>query len=788
MNIDISLGPKTNDSSVAEINLEIAAHFLSILSQVDKNNKFTFQIFKDKKEFKQHFPRILHGTFDELKEELKVLNCKEDYGIFLTVNTTDFKGRKNENILKVRAFFVDLDGSPLGPILTAPISPHIIVESSLNRYHAYWIIEEAPLEKFTEIQNALIKKFNGDPAVRDLARVMRLPGFFHLKNTPYLTKIIKESGEPPISFERFCSAFNLSPALEREIASNPRMNLNSNFVLDVLKKSNMIMQKDSSYGSWTIHCPWERLHSTVDKGTKYYEPNSNGYSSHGFKCFHEHCKEKGIRDLFDFLKLGSTFPIEPMPLYRELPPSNPFPFEALGEILGNAARTLHRIIQAPDAICAQSLLGAIAHSCQPFVNVTMDGREYPISLNLITVGESGDRKSSTDKEALRPILERQKALIEHYRIALKEYNFQHDKWQSQKDKLLKENPFEATPEQFEMEEPVEPLKPLLLFEEPTYEGLVKYLDVGQPSVGLFSDEGGGFLGGYSMSKDQIQKAIAGFSSLWDGKPISRVRGGDGSSFMYGRRVSLHLMIQEIILSQVMENPIIEKQGFLPRFLIAFPESIAGTRTYVQENIREDPNLCRYWKQLQHIIELELPLETSPAPQNELKPRNLPLIKSAEKIWIEYYNANELELAPGMRLASIKRLANRTPEHVLRLAGNLAFFDDPSVVAIHPEFILKGVRLMEFYLNEALRIQGYFSIHPDLVQAKELLTWLWEKNREIVTLTQIYQYGPKKIRQKDKANKIMSILIEHGWAISTRTNDAGKEHKQAWRIREMTEKC
>lgn len=102
MNIDISLGPKTNDQPMVQINLDIAAHFLSILSQMDKNNKFTFQIFKDKKEFKHHYPRILHGTFDELKEELMVFNSKEDYGIFVAVNATDFKGRKNENILRIR--------------------------------------------------------------------------------------------------------------------------------------------------------------------------------------------------------------------------------------------------------------------------------------------------------------------------------------------------------------------------------------------------------------------------------------------------------------------------------------------------------------------------------------------------------------------------------------------------------------------------------------------------------------------------------------------------------------
>ena len=195
----------------------------------------------------------------------------------------------------------------------------------------------------------------------------------------------------------------------------------------------------------------------------------------------------------------------------------------MGDILGNAVKSLHRIIKAPDAICAQSILGAVAFACQPFANIAIDGREYPLSLNLLTIAESGDRKSSTDKIAILPISERQERLIKHYGQLLKEFKLKHAQWDAQKNKFLKESSEEIN-RIFDLEEPIPPLKQILLFEEPTYEGLVKYLETGQPSIGLFSDEGAGFLGGYSMSRDNIQRAIAGLSSIWDGKPISRTRG------------------------------------------------------------------------------------------------------------------------------------------------------------------------------------------------------------------------------------------------------------------------
>ena len=48
----------------------------------------------------------------------------------------------------------------------------------------------------------------------------------------------------------------------------------------------------------------------------------------------------------------------PRPLMRELPPADPFPVDALGEVLAPAARAIHDRVQAPLAICGQSLLAA----------------------------------------------------------------------------------------------------------------------------------------------------------------------------------------------------------------------------------------------------------------------------------------------------------------------------------------------------------------------------------------------------------------------------------------------
>ena len=148
----------------------------------------TFQVFSDKKGNKPYISKVISGTLKEAQSQLFGLN-KLGVGIYVTINKTDRKGRKTENIIKVRALFADLDGSPLAPILKAKPEPHMIIESSKNKYHAYWLVDDCSLEEFSMYQKAIARKFNSDPKVCDLPRVMRLPGFYHCKGNPYPTTI-----------------------------------------------------------------------------------------------------------------------------------------------------------------------------------------------------------------------------------------------------------------------------------------------------------------------------------------------------------------------------------------------------------------------------------------------------------------------------------------------------------------------------------------------------------------------------------------------------------------------
>lgn len=187
-------------TSKQSVDLPEAQRFLDLIAH---DEDVTFQTFPDSEAVKsdRSLARVLHGRLADHAAELTRLN-DSGAGVFFMVNAGDgvqHQGEKTcrtaKNVTRVRANFVDLDGSPLEPVLECPAPPSIVVISSPGRWHAYWLVDGEQLTQFRSVQEQLIERFRADPSVKDLPRVMRLPGFFHRKNTPFLVKILNAPKE-----------------------------------------------------------------------------------------------------------------------------------------------------------------------------------------------------------------------------------------------------------------------------------------------------------------------------------------------------------------------------------------------------------------------------------------------------------------------------------------------------------------------------------------------------------------------------------------------------------------
>ena len=490
------------------------------------------------------------------------------------------------------------------------------------------------------------------------------------------------------------------------------------------------------------------------------------------------------------LQAATTAPVEPEPLRREPPPAEPYPLEALGSVLTPAALALRRIIQAPDALIAQSLLAAAALCVQPHASVVIDGRVSPLSIFAITVGASGERKTAVDSLALKPVADRQRELVETFREGTRSHKREVKEFERCEREMLnkkvvdlaaiKANRTEKKAALDSLGDPPEPpLLPNLLAADPTSEGLFKLFASGQPSLGLFSDEGALFIGGAALMKEVRLRTIGALSKLWDGRPLDRVRSGDGASVLFDRRLSLHLMMQPLVAAELFTDPIFADQGFLSRVLCAWPETTAGTRRYRSEDASQDPAIRRYWETLKALLERPYPLREGT--RNELMPRLLPLADPAKAAWIQYCDAIEAQLGSGQPLEPIRGFANKAAEHAARIAGVLAVIENPAAVVIELPQVHAGIALMDYYLTEQLRIQETGATDPDIRLAERLLAWA--RGFEVIYLRLIYRHGPNAIREAETAKRLCRLLEEHGWLsrIEGGAVIEGIHRRNAWRV-------
>jgi hypothetical protein len=258
-------------------------------------------------------------------------------------------------------------------------------------------------------------------------------------------------------------------------------------------------------------------------------------------------------------------PEPPRPLMRELPAADPFPVDALGDVLAPTARAIHDRVQAPLAICGQSVLAAATLAVQAHADVELPTRQLkPLTNYYLTIAATGERKTAVDIDALWPVREREAALRNKHDGDCREYENLRVAWEKARDVAIKTAKGDRARIKTALDAlgptPLPPLEPLLTCPEPTYEGLCKLFTSGWPSLGIFASEGGQFVGGHGMLDDAKLRTAAGLSAAWDGEPIKRVRGGDGVTVLPGRRLAMHLMAQPDVASEMLNDRVLADQG------------------------------------------------------------------------------------------------------------------------------------------------------------------------------------------------------------------------------------
>lgn len=480
-------------------------------------------------------------------------------------------------------------------------------------------------------------------------------------------------------------------------------------------------------------------------------------------------------------------PEGPQPLLREIPKGAPFPIKALGP-LAAVAQSVQSMTQAPLAIPAASALAVASLAVQGFADVETLGGNRPTSLYVLTIARSGERKSACDAPLMAELRAFEKEKASEMRDETNAWQNAQALWRGERDRILAEakrgkgeRKIEAAADLAAIGlEPVAPPSPDRTVTEPTFEGLTKLFATGQPSLGLFSDEGGQFLGGFAMSQDNRQKTLAALNDLWQGNPIRRTRAGDGHLSLYGRRLAIHLMVQPGVARNFMADPAAADTGFLPRFLICEPTSTIGTR--LQCLARHDAAaIDEFAARLRGILKTPLPMTGD---TRELETRVLSLSEPARALLVGYSDAIEIAQSDSGNLAQLTSYASKSAEQAARIAAVLTLWRDLSAIQVTAEDMANGITLAQFYLGEAARLADAAIVSTEIDKAEALRKWLLTSWKEPdILVRDVVRLGPNALREGPKARAALIVLEKHGWIIPfpPLTNVRGALRKEAWHV-------
>jgi len=448
---------------------------------------------------------------------------------------------------------------------------------------------------------------------------------------------------------------------------------------------------------------------------------------------------------------------EPEPLIPRSD-SRQYPIDALPDVIKDAVEEVAEFVKAPLPLVASSAIAALSVAAQGLANVKRaENLHGPIGVFLLSIADSGERKTTCDTFFSKPIDDYQNAQRHAAEKLIKEYDAAITAWKSRQDGIKDEIRRHARKGQstsdldknlyaLEYEKPTEPKVPRLLYADATPEALAHGLALKWPSGGVVSSEAGVVFGSHGMSHESIMRNLALLNQLWDGSNIKIDRRSSESFTVQGARLTMALQVQEAALRDFLtrSGDLARGTGFLARFLIAWPESTQGRR-YFTEAPSEWPRLEQYRQRLSSILNQEITINDA----GILTPPMLSLTSEARREWVKYHDRVEMELSNTGKFSEIRDFASKSADNAVRIAALFHVFCGRDGDIAEDNFS-GAMRIAEWHLNEALRFFGENALSDELNDALKLEKWLLEEcckstDRNGVRKNHALQCGPVRIK-------------------------------------------
>ena len=444
---------------------------------------------------------------------------------------------------------------------------------------------------------------------------------------------------------------------------------------------------------------------------------------------------------------------EPLSVFNE-EGSKEFPIEALPHKVRLAVEEVHKYVQAPIPLIVHCALGNLSLAAQAYADVEIDSvLSSPISLFLLTIADSGERKSSCDRCFSKVIDDYEKEQIKDSEESLKEWRVKEKMHEIKKNKIESEfknlgkkkidsnknedeKEIEKRTEEdlllLEKTKPIKPRVPRLKYMDITPESLREKLSKEWPSGGIMSSEGGLVFGSHGMNQDTIMRNLATYNEMWDGGKITTDRKTAESSIVYGARLTMSIQIQEETLRSFLagSKQLAKGTGFLSRFFITHPTSTQGRRFY-KNPPKEMIHLDNFNECIKKILKLEVPFDDN----GTLCPKKISFSSEAKKSWIKSHNEFEEDLGEFEKFFSVQDTASKAANNVARLAClfEIIGYGELDEVSLDRKIDVNSIEgaseIVRWHLHEATRFYDRICLFQQDMAASKLNDWMVKKLKE-----------------------------------------------------------
>lgn len=462
-----------------------------------------------------------------------------------------------------------------------------------------------------------------------------------------------------------------------------------------------------------------------------------------------------------------------------------FPSYEFPPLMRDLIEALHDDSQIPIEIIGNTVLAAASMACQPLVNVALPHSIQPETccLYLLTIAESGEGKTTINKQIMEPFHTFMSELNKDYVNRVAEYKVDLELWRLRKKVLERNvkssyvNPDDEERESVEdMEnafilhlrnEPQKPERLTILYEDTTLKAFTDGVAVCS-HAGIISDEAIIFFRGYASNQFGI------FNKGWEEGEHVQKR-ADGTFIFIKPCITFSLMAQPKVVNHYFEKEggLAKDVGFLPRFLFASAKSTIGSRT---DNI----NFSRSRQCLENFhgrIRVLLSQQKESILNNTYEKKTLILSDKALEIRNQLKNEIEGKMVEGKELYHIRDIVSKSSANAARMAAIFHYFSNDRSSELGADYMASACNIMRWYLEQARKI--FYTLSEDYQfekDAKEIYVWvrnLFADNKFVPLKFEYFRRkAPNRLRNTSKLKVLFDQMVSQNYIVYGYNRPAG----------------